>query len=166
LNENLRFGNIVIDNHFDYIDLKGRKWLVTHGDQFDQVVRNWKIVSFAGDVAYNMLLSCNGIVNTLRRKFGLGYWSLSKHIKSKTKQAIDFIYKFEENLAEHAKRQNCHGVICGHIHTPVIKTIDGITYINDGDWVETCSAVVETMEGEFQLLILGADGKMKIESTY
>jgi len=166
LNENLRFGNIVVDNHFDYVDLKGRKWLVTHGDQFDQVVRNWKIVSFAGDVAYNMLLSCNGIVNTFRRKFGLGYWSLSKHIKSKTKQAIDFIYKFEENLAEHAKRQNCHGVICGHIHTPVIKTIDGITYINDGDWVETCSAVVETMDGEFQLLILGADGKMKIESTY
>lgn len=166
LNVDMKLGNIAVNNHFDYVDVKGRKWFVTHGDQFDQVVRNWKIVSLAGDIAYSVLLNCNGAVNKVRRRLGLGYWSLSQHVKSKTKQAIDFIYKFEENLADHAKKQNCHGVICGHIHTPAIKIIKGTVYINDGDWVETCSAIVETIDGEFQLLMLGADGEMKIKATY
>jgi UDP-2,3-diacylglucosamine pyrophosphatase LpxH len=166
LNVDIKLGNIAVNNYFDYVDSKGRKWFVTHGDQFDQVVRNWKIVSLAGDIAYGVLLNCNGLVNKVRRRLGLGYWSLSQHVKSKTKQAIDFIYKFEENLADHAKKQNCHGVICGHIHTPAIKMINGTVYINDGDWVETCSAIVETIDGEFRLLMLDADGQMKIKATY
>jgi UDP-2,3-diacylglucosamine pyrophosphatase LpxH len=97
---------------------------------------------------------------------GLGYWSLSKFVKGKTKQAVNFVYKFEEHLAAHAKTLGVHGVICGHIHTPVIKTLNGITYINDGDWVESCSAVVETLEGDFKLLILDSNGKMQEVQTF
>jgi UDP-2,3-diacylglucosamine pyrophosphatase LpxH len=165
LSENVSIGEIHFSNHYDYTDLKGRKWLITHGDQFDQVVRHWKFISILGDMAYNFLLSCNNILYYIRSFFGFNYWSLSKYIKNKTKQAINFIYKFEENLANYAEKKKYHGIICGHIHTPAIKKIGNIIYMNDGDWVETCSAIVETIDGKFQLLLLDGDN-MKVIETY
>jgi UDP-2,3-diacylglucosamine pyrophosphatase LpxH len=162
LKHKLAFGNLTISNQIIHIDLKGRKWLVTHGDMFDQVTRHWKWLSILGDRAYTIMLIANGILHKIRNKFGFGYWSLSKWLKSKAKQAINFIYKFEEHLATHAANNNCYGVICGHIHTPAIKEINGIIYANDGDWVETCSALVETYDGEFKLLILNLNGEMQV----
>lgn len=159
-------GNIEFAQNAEYIDVLGRKWLVTHGDQFDQVVRNWKFVSLLGDFAYETLLKCNSVLHKIRSIFGLGYWSFSKFVKEKTKQAINFIYKFETNLTAHAKRKGYHGVICGHIHTPAIKQIDGTVYMNDGDWVETCSAIAETFYGEFQLLLLTENGEMRVLDSY
>lgn len=166
LSLNLNLGNITITNEIVYNDVKDRDWLITHGDLFDQVTRHWRFVSVLGDRAYNMLLSLNGWLHFIRGKLGLGYWSLSKYIKHRTKEALNFIYKFEEHLSNHAKKHNMHGVICGHIHTPTIKIINDIVYINDGDWVETCSAVVETIDGEFQLLLLSSSGQMEIIERY
>lgn len=154
-------GNLQIVNNYSYTDLKGRKWLVTHGDLFDQITRHHKWLSIIGDNAYNFLLICNSLLAKIRNKFGLGYWSFSSFIKSQTKQAIDFIYRFEIHLANYAKTKNFIGVICGHIHTPVIKIINDVFYINDGDWVESCSAVVETYDGEFKLLQIDTNGNMK-----
>jgi UDP-2,3-diacylglucosamine pyrophosphatase LpxH len=166
LKHNLMFGNIQIQNQTTHTDAKGREWIVTHGDLFDQVTRNWRWVSMLGDRAYHALLMSNGMVNKVRSVFGLGYWSLSKFVKNHTKQAVSFIYKFEEHLARHAKQHHAHGIICGHIHTPALKEIDGVVYINDGDWVETCSALVETHEGEFKLLLLHTDSTMQTMATY
>jgi UDP-2,3-diacylglucosamine pyrophosphatase LpxH len=119
-----------------------------------------------GDRAYTALLMCNGVLHRVRQVFGLEYWSLSKYVKGRTKQALNFIYKFEEHLSTYAKNHRYHGVICGHIHTPALKDINGTVYANSGDWVETCSALVETMDGEFQLLVLGDDGTMLVTGTY
>lgn len=157
----IQVGNVNVVNRYIYKDIKHRNWLVTHGDLFDHVTRHWKYVSLLGDRAYNLLLYLNSSIAYFRSFLGLGYWSLSKFIKGKTKQAVNFIYKFEEHLATHAKSLGVQGVICGHIHTPVIKTINDIIYINDGDWVESCSAVVETLEGDFKLLVLDIEGNMK-----
>ena len=167
LKHGLAAGNItIISDQITHVDLHGRKWLVTHGDLFDQVTRHWKWVSMLGDRAYTALLMCNGLIHRMRKLFGLGYWSLSKYVKGRTKQALNFIYKFEKHLAAHAGDNGFHGVICGHIHTPAIKSINGVIYANDGDWVETCSVLVETHDGEFQLLLLEEDGSMKIHETY
>ena len=166
LSDNIFLGEIHFTNSHTYIDTHNRKWLIIHGDQFDQIVKHWKWISILGDMGYSFLLSCNGIIHKLRSLFGFGYWSLSKYIKGKTKQAVNFIYKFEENLSAYAEKKNYYGIICGHIHTPAIKKIGNIVYINDGDWVETCSAVVETFDGKFQLLILDENGEMKIVETF
>lgn len=165
LKHKLLIGNLSVVNQITYIDIKGRKWIITHGDLFDHVTRNWKWVSLLGDHAYSLLLSSNGLLNNIRKKLGLGYWSLSQYIKANTKKALDFIWKFEESVAKHAENENAFGIICGHIHTPAIKEIDGIMYLNDGDWVETCSAIVETHAGDFQLLILNRFGQMEIVKT-
>lgn len=161
LDHDLTIGNITIKNSENYIDGNGRLWLITHGDMFDQVTRHWRWVSVLGDRAYNFLIASNYFVHKFRSFFGLGYWSLSKYIKTRTKQAVNFIYKFEEHLAKHAKDSNAYGVICGHIHSPTIKTINDVVYINTGDWVETCSAVVETIDGEFKLLVLSQLDKLE-----
>jgi len=166
LKHGLHAGNINICNQLDYTDHHGRRWLVTHGDMFDQVTRHWRWVSMLGDRAYTVLLMCNGLLHRVRRLFGLEYWSLSKYIKGRTKQALNFIYKFEEHLSTYARNHGYHGVICGHIHTPALKDIDGTFYANTGDWVETCSALVETVEGEFQLLVLDTNGAMSVTESY
>lgn len=166
LTETLSIGHIEFANSADYTDLQNRKWLITHGDLFDQVIRHWKWISMLGDMTYSVLLTMNGTITKARFLLGLDYWSLSQFVKSKTKQAVNFIYKFEETLADYAKKKGYHGVICGHIHTPTIKTINDTVYINDGDWVETCSAVVETHQGEFYLLILGKDNQMQKVKVY
>jgi UDP-2,3-diacylglucosamine pyrophosphatase LpxH len=159
-------GNIILTDQIIHTDTKGRKFLVTHGDLFDQVTRHWKWVSILGDRAYSGLLICNNILAKIRQHLGFGYWSLSKYLKSKTKQAINFIYKFEEHLSIYAKSKNMHGVICGHIHKLEIKNINGIVYINSGDWVETCSVIVEHYDGTLEALALGIDGRMISIKTY
>jgi UDP-2,3-diacylglucosamine pyrophosphatase LpxH len=145
-------GNITICNQAEYRDTKGNRLLITHGDMFDGITRMAKWISFLGDSAYDFILWVNTRYNYLRHKLGFGYWSLSKFLKSKVKKAINFVFKFEETLANYCDKKGFDGVICGHIHTPEIKNINGVIYMNDGDWVESCSALVEHYDGTWEIV--------------
>jgi len=146
------FGMIEIVNSHVHIGIDGKKYLVIHGDIFDGITRLAPWISFLGDRAYDFILSLNAQFNWIRHKMGFGYWSLSKYLKHKVKRAVDFMFQFEKNLAAYCKRKGYDGVICGHIHSAEIKQIDGITYMNDGDWVESCTALVEHSDGRWQII--------------
>lgn len=149
----ISFGAIKICNKHDYISVHGKKYLVVHGDMFDSLMMpDKKWIMHLGDAMYNTLIWFNTHFNTVRSWFGMEYWSLSKFLKSKTKGAVNFIHSFEEHVALYCYKKGYDGAICGHIHTAVIKDINGIEYLNDGDWVESCSALVETHTGEFELI--------------
>ena len=146
------FGGVEVIDSVIHETADGRKMLVIHGDQFDVVVRHAKWLAFLGDWAYVTTLAANTWINLFRRRLGLTYWSLSAWAKLKVKNAVSFIGQFEQALASEAKRRGADGVICGHIHHPAIHDTHGTHYINTGDWVESCSAVAETFEGEFVLI--------------
>ena len=146
------FGGVEVVDSCIHEAADGKRLLVIHGDQFDVVVRHAKWLAFLGDWAYVTTLAANTWVNAVRRKLGLTYWSLSAWAKLKVKNAVSFIGKFEQALATEAKRRGADGVICGHIHHPAIHDTHGTRYINTGDWVESCSAVAETEDGEFVLI--------------
>jgi UDP-2,3-diacylglucosamine pyrophosphatase LpxH len=148
----LQLGNVEFYNQCEHIGIDGKRYLVTHGDLFDGITRLAPWLSFLGDKAYDFILSVNTNFNHFRHRFGLGYWSLSKYLKARVKKAVDFIFQFEKNLASYCKRKGYAGVICGHIHTAEIKEIDGIVYMNDGDWVESCSALVEHYDGRWEII--------------
>lgn len=152
INKVLNLGSIKIVNQYSYIDLSGKRLLVTHGDMFDGISELAPWLGLLGDKLYDFVLWLNNGFNFLRRKMGFGYRSMSKFLKDKVKDAVSFIFKFETNLTTYAKKHDYEGVICGHIHTPDIKVIDDIIYMNDGDWVESCSALVETMDGEWKII--------------
>jgi len=149
---NINLGNIKVVNECVHIDAKGLRYLVTHGDLFDTVTRVHRWVSFLGDKAYDLLLKLNGFVNNCRKLIGLRYWSLSHYLKTKVKQAVNFIYEFEDTLASYAKSKKYDGVIVGHIHVAEIKKINGIIYMNSGDWQESCTALVEDSAGNWQII--------------
>ncbi len=130
----------------------GKRYWVLHGDQFDGVVKYAKWLAHVGDRAYSFLLRLNTFVNGMRRMLGYDYWSLSAYLKHKVKNAVEYIGKFEEAVAAEAKRRGVDGVICGHIHHAEKHVFDGIEYMNDGDWVESCTALVEDAQGEFHIL--------------
>ena len=145
-------GNIQVVNQAEYRSVDGELFLLTHGDLFDGITRLAPWLGFLGDKAYDGILWFNNHFNYARHKMGFGYWSLSKYLKHKVKKAIDFVFKFEENLTDYARKRGFDGVICGHIHTPEIKTVNGTIYMNDGDWVESCSALVEHMDGRWEIV--------------
>lgn len=128
------------------------QYLMLHGDVFDGVVKNMVFLAHLGDAGYALLLRLNRLYNAFRRLRGKEYFSLSKAIKARVKQAVSFIGKFEDQVAALARSRGCVGVICGHIHTPADKMIDGIHYLNSGDWVESLSAIVEHHDGRFELI--------------
>ena len=130
----------------------GRKLLVLHGDEFDGVVLYAKWLAFLGDHAYTLLLKLNGFINGIRKRLGLPYWSLSSQIKKRVKNAVQFISSFEQAVAHAAVERGANGVVCGHIHTAEIRTIGEVTYYNDGDWVESCTALVEHSDGLMEIL--------------
>ena len=146
------FGLIEIHNQIEHIGADGKHYLVIHGDLFDGVTRLAPWLSFLGDRAYDIILSFNGKFNWIRHRFGFGYFSLSQYLKHRVKRAVDFIFKFEENLAEYCKKRGYDGVICGHIHHAEIKEIEDVTYMNDGDWVESCTALVEHHDGTWEIV--------------
>jgi UDP-2,3-diacylglucosamine pyrophosphatase LpxH len=146
------FGGVEVTDAVVHTSATGKRLLVIHGDQFDVVVRHAKWLALLGDWAYVTTLACNTFVNIVRRRLGLTYWSLSAWAKLKVKNAVSFIGQFEEALAAEAKRRGADGVVCGHIHHPVIRDMLGVSYVNTGDWVESCSAVAETMTGDFVLI--------------
>ena len=148
----VHFGGVTVARDAVHQTADGRRFLVVHGDEFDAVVRHAAWLGFTGDIAYRTLLTMNTTLNRLRRRLGFGYWSLSAFLKSKVKNALQFIDNFEAALADEALRRNVDGVICGHIHKAEMREIAGVLYINDGDWVESCTALVEHGDGRLEIL--------------
>jgi UDP-2,3-diacylglucosamine pyrophosphatase LpxH len=148
----MNFGGVQIRNKAIHTTADGRRLLVLHGDEFDAVVMAHKWLAFAGDAAYEFLMKLNVAVNGVRRRFNLPYWSLSKHAKHKVKNAVEFISRFEDAVAHEARARHVNGVVCGHIHTAEVRQYGDITYYNDGDWVEGCTALVEHFDGRMEIL--------------
>jgi UDP-2,3-diacylglucosamine pyrophosphatase LpxH len=146
------FGNVQIYNQYEHNGADGKRYLVVHGDMFDGINRIIPWVSFLGDKAYDLILNINSKFNWIRRKLGFGYWSLSKYLKHKVKQAVNFMFRFEENISDYCKKRGFDGVICGHIHHAEIKDVNGIIYMNDGDWVESMTALVENTDGTWEIV--------------
>ncbi|EDY18595.1 metallophosphoesterase [Chthoniobacter flavus Ellin428] len=146
------FGAVEIMPRDIHTTADGRRLLVIHGHELDTVVQNIKWLAFVGDVGYQLLLKLNAPVNTFRRLFGLGYWSLSAYVKKSVKNAVSFIGAFENAIVQYAQADKVEGVVCGHIHSPVIRTIESTTYYNSGDWVESLSALVEDFNGHIELV--------------
>ena len=130
----------------------GKRLLVIHGDQFDGVIACAKWLAHLGDWAYTAALELNEYWGAARRALGLGYWSLSAWLKQKVKNALDYIDHFEETVAAHVRERGLDGAVCGHIHHAQIREIGGVTYHNDGDWVESCTALVEDARGRLEIL--------------
>lgn len=146
------FGGIEVCETALHETADGKRYLVIHGDAFDVVVRHARWLAFLGDWAYEIALSASTRINVVRRKFGFTYWSLSAWAKRKVKNAVNFIGCFEETLAAEAARHGVDGVICGHIHCAAQRDFDGFTYLNTGDWVESCTALVEHEDGRMEII--------------
>jgi UDP-2,3-diacylglucosamine pyrophosphatase LpxH len=146
------YGNITIQKHAIHTTADGRRILIIHGHELDTVVQNVRWLAFAGDVGYQFLLSLNPAINFVRRHFGLGYWSLSAYAKKRVKDAVSFVGQFEKAVVHFAEKYSVDAVLCGHIHSAAIRQIGNITYYNCGDWVESCSALVERMDGTIEMV--------------
>src|SRR5881296_3067959 len=141
------YGNIDIKENAIHVTSSGERILIIHGHELDTVVQNVKWLAFAGDLGYQFLLSLNPLINFVRRRFGLGYWSLSAYAKRRVKDAVSFIGKFEAAVAHYAQRYDVDAVLCGHIHSAAIREFGNVSYYNCGDWVESCTALVEGDDG-------------------
>lgn len=148
----LSFGDIEIKKDPIHTTADGKKLLVIHGDQYDSVMLYSKWLAFLGDYAYEMLLNINRPIHTVRNWLGLPHWSLSAYIKHKVKNTVSYISCFEEVVANDARDKNVDGVVCGHIHHAEIRDINGLLYCNDGDWVESCTALVEHWDGRLEII--------------
>lgn len=146
------FGNVQVREEVAHHTADGRRFLVMHGDCFDRVVQNGPWLAHLGSHLYDLLLGLNRRLNVLRRWVGLEYWSLAAFLKRKVKNAVNYIGNFEQAVAAEAHRHGVDGVICGHIHHAEMRPIDGILYCNCGDWVESCTALVEHHDGRLELL--------------
>jgi UDP-2,3-diacylglucosamine pyrophosphatase LpxH len=146
------FGGIELADRVVHEAADGKRYLVIHGDQFDMVVRHARWLALLGDGAYTLALFINTYLNAVRRRLGLTYWSLSAWAKLKVKNAVNFISRFEELLSAEAKRSDADGVICGHIHHAALHDLFDVRYVNTGDWVESCTAVVEHYDGTLELI--------------
>lgn len=147
-----QFGGVDVLAEAVHVTADGRRLWVTHGDLYDGVVQYARWLAYLGDTLYEWALHLNRHLNSLRARLGLPYWSLSQYLKHRVKSAVNFITRFEEALAHEARRRGLDGVVCGHIHRPEIRVIDGVLYCNDGDWVESLSALVEHHDGRLELV--------------
>jgi UDP-2,3-diacylglucosamine pyrophosphatase LpxH len=146
------YGNVIVKTRDVYTTVDGRRLLVMHGHEFDAVTTHARWLACLGDIGYQFLLGVNRPLNFLRSRLGLEYWSLSAYAKSRVKNAVNFISQFEDAVARYARHHHADGIVCGHIHTPVIKQIRGVAYYNTGDWVESSTALVEHLDGRIELL--------------
>ena len=147
------FGNIRVERDYLHTAADGKRYLLVHGDEFDQVTRYHKWLAYLGDSAYSVLVHINMWLSWVRRKLKLpGYWSLAGFAKRQVKTALTFIFEFEEAVARHARSRGADGVICGHIHAAAQREVDGVAYLNCGDWVDSCTAIVEHLNGRMELV--------------
>ncbi len=151
------FGHIQLRSDHVHVAADGKRYLLIHGDELDQITRYHRWLAVLGDRAYELVVRLNALLSWLRRRLGVtGYWSLSGYAKRKVKRAAGFIFDFEEAVARYVKERGVDGVICGHIHSASVKEIDGIRYINCGDWVDSCTAIAEHRDGRIELIEWGA----------
>lgn len=150
--DGMAFGDIVVREDAIHVTATGRRLWVVHGDLFDGVVQHARWLAYLGDSLYTLILAVNRHFNRVRTRLGFDYWSLSQYLKHQVKNAVSYINSFEHAMVEEARRRGCDGVVCGHIHKAEIREVDGQLYCNDGDWVESLSALVETMEGELRIV--------------
>jgi UDP-2,3-diacylglucosamine pyrophosphatase LpxH len=148
----MRFGDIEIVDEVVHQLLDGRRLWVIHGDLFDGVLQHARWLALLGDTLYTLILKLNKGFNAVRHRLGFSYWSLSQYLKHKVKKAVSFITEFEHAVVGEARRRGYQGVVCGHIHKAEIREVDGVLYCNDGDWVESLTALIETAEGELRLV--------------
>ncbi|MDQ7990258.1 MAG: UDP-2,3-diacylglucosamine diphosphatase, partial [Candidatus Dactylopiibacterium sp.] len=149
----IRFGDIELAYEHLHVAADGRRYLLLHGDEFDQVTRHHRWVALLGDIAYNALVRLNTWLSRVRRTLRLaGYWSLAGYAKRRVKRAVSFIFDFEDSVVRAMRERGVDGVICGHIHAATIRTVQGITYINCGDWVDSCTGIVEHFDGRMELI--------------
>jgi UDP-2,3-diacylglucosamine pyrophosphatase LpxH len=147
----MEFGSVEIHQQYVHMTATGKKLLVLHGDEFDGAVKCSRWLSGLGSAAYDVLLMANRIWNGWRQRFGRPYWSLAGFIKNRVGNARQYVEQFEKAAVMAARRQELDGVICGHIHRAAVSEIDGMLYCNDGDWVDSCTALIETRGGELEL---------------
>jgi UDP-2,3-diacylglucosamine pyrophosphatase LpxH len=147
-----QFGGIDVVRDTVHTLLDGRRLWVTHGDYFDAVIQYAKWLAYVGDNLYELTLKLNRYLNIWRRRLRLPYWSLSAYLKLKVKKAVSYVNDFEVAVAQEARRRGHHGVVCGHIHRAEMREIHGVLYCNDGDWVESCTALVEHLDGKLELV--------------
>ncbi len=146
------FGGIEVAEEWMHVTADGKRLWVTHGDLFDGVIQCAKWLAYVGDWFYELTLRLNRHVNSMRARMGLPYWSLSKYLKQKVKRAVSYVGDFEAALAKEARKRGADGVVCGHIHHAELREIDGIVYANDGDWVESLTALVEHADGRLEIV--------------
>jgi UDP-2,3-diacylglucosamine pyrophosphatase LpxH len=166
------FGNVAVRDEIIHTTADGRRLLIMHGDKFDRVVQSGRWLAMLGSRLYDLLLGINHRFNALRRRLGLSYWSLAAYLKRRVKNAVNYIGDFEQAVAAEAKRRNVDGMVCGHIHHAEIRDIAGVMYCNCGDWVESCTALVEHHDGSMELLrwtevqhVLGGDWQQPIPAA-
>lgn len=149
----MSFGDIRVEREWVHETADGRRLLLVHGDEFDQVTRHHRWVAVLGDIAYELLVRLNVWLSLVRRGLRIpGYWSLAAYAKRKVKTALQFIFDFEENVIRAARARGLDGVICGHIHWATIREVEGLTYVNCGDWVDSCTGIVEHLDGRLELV--------------
>ena len=149
------FGGVDVMEEAMHVTADGKRLWVTHGDLYDGVIQCARWLAIMGDLAYEFTLKVNRWFNRVRAKCGLPYWSLSRYLKHKVKRAVSYINEFENAVAREARKRGAHGVVCGHIHHAEIREIDGILYCNDGDWVESLTALVEHFDGRLEIIDRG-----------
>ena len=153
------FGDIRVESEWIHETLDGRRYWLVHGDEYDQVTRHHRWVAVLGDVGYNALVRINLVLSRVRRLLRRpGYWSLAGYAKQKVKKAVSFIFDFEDAVAHAAQQRGFDGVVCGHIHAAADRRIGNVRYLNCGDWVDTCSAIVEHFDGRIEVVHWGVQG--------
>jgi len=157
----LEIGNIRLVNEATHVTADGRRLLVIHGDQFDVITRYHRWLALAGDAVYDATMAVSQRLNHARKQFGLPYWSLAAFAKRHVKTAVNIISDFESSVVRECKRRGFDGVICGHIHHAEIREVDGVTYHNCGDWVESCTALAEDHEGKLRVLNWGVESQIE-----
>lgn len=151
--DGISFGGILLHNEHVHTMADGRRFLLIHGDQFDQVTRHHRWLAVLGDVGYDGLVRLNGALASVRRLLRRpGYWSLAGYAKNRVKRAVSFIFDFEDSVIHAVRERGLDGVICGHIHSAAIKTVGDVDYVNCGDWVDSCTAIVEHFDGQLELI--------------
>jgi UDP-2,3-diacylglucosamine pyrophosphatase LpxH len=160
-----QFGGIDVQEEAVHVTADGRRLWIIHGDYFDAVVQHARWLAYVGDHLYDLTLRMNRHLNSLRARLGLPYWSLSAYLKDRVKKVVSYVNSFEEAVAAEARRRGHQGVLCGHIHRAEMRTIDGVLYCNDGDWVESRTALVEHADGRLEMLVWQPDREALLQNA-